>query len=176
MSIMEWKLPILWIKQKRKQEKMIFDRIKNINRYKNISNNLSKAIEFIENTDLSVIKEQEFQVDGKEIYGFIRSFELKDEDDVFFETHDKYIDIQLCLENGEIIGHADKSDIIPKVLYDTENDIEFGNTDRYNNLILKKDSFVIFFPNDAHKSCIKLDDFITSYKMVIKVKNTLKLS
>ena len=152
---------------------MIYDKTINIAKYKNISENLKTAIEHIESLDLSITEEQEFQVKGDAIYGFIRNFKLKNPDEVLFETHDRYIDIQVCLEDGEIMGHIDKSKLTPQIPYDTAKDIEFGDIDKYNEIILDKGSFIILFPNDAHKPCLKLDGFDKTCKLVIKVENTL---
>lgn len=154
-------------------EHMIYDKIEKINKYKNISDNLKKAIEYIENIDLNDLDEKEFKIDGDEIYGSIKNFVLKDKESLYFENHNKYIDIQICLEYGEIIDHADKSEIINKIPYNADKDVEFGITNRFNNLFLSKGMFVIFFPNDAHKPCVKFEDYDKSCKLIVKVKNTI---
>ena len=152
---------------------MIYDKTINIAKYKNISGNLKKAIKYIENLDLTDTKEKEFKVDGDNIFGFIRNFDLKENDEVLFETHEKYIDIQVCLDCGEIMGHADKSGLTPEIPYDADKDIDFGNTDRYSDIILDKGTFIILFPNDAHKPCLKLDDYKKTCKLVLKVRNSM---
>ena len=151
---------------------MIYDKIENVGRYKNISRNLKMAIEYIEKMDMDNPANNALIIGNDEIRFSRNKYSLKDAGTAYFENHTKYTDIQICLDKGEIIHHADKSQITNTVPYDEKNDAEFGTGESYNKLVLSKGSFVIFFPNDAHKSCIKYKDYVESEKLIVKVKHS----
>jgi len=71
------------------------------------------------------------------------------------EAHNRYIDIQVCLEGNETMGWNNRADCkSPKGLFDTEKDIIFFNDKPLSYFNVPAGHFAIFFPNDCHAPLI----------------------
>jgi len=94
----------------------------------------------------------------------------KNRDECFFESHKKYIDVQCIVEGEEIIEVTNVNNLAVAMNYDKELDlIKYGDIDQSSSIILKKGDIAIFYPEDAHMPCIKLNDFSKVVKTVVKV-------
>lgn len=150
---------------------MIYDKRANLDMYGNISQNLRTAVEFIKNVDLELMSEKEFQIIDNRIYGFIRIFEGKAHDAVFYEAHKKFIDIQYIIQGKETIFYANVQGMKSLQPYDGEKDIEFYTDPQLSTrLDMQPGEFAIFFPHDAHKPCCQCYGETSSRKLVIKVE------
>ena len=74
---------------------MIYDEIKNIGRYRGQSVWLDKAIDFLEKTDLKSLPMGRKEIDGDKVFLNVMEANAKREDELNFEIHKKYMDIQI---------------------------------------------------------------------------------
>ena len=127
---------------------MIFDHIKNINNYKLTNEALTRALETIRDTDFDALEDSTYEVDGRDLYFFIQSYETKPANDTP-EAHRKYIDIQYVISGTERIGVGQLDAMTEEVEARPDGDIWFyrGPVDDVN---LSAGMFVVLFPNDAH--------------------------
>ena len=88
--------------------------------------------------------------------------------DCRFEAHRRYIDIQCMVRGVEQIGVTALSNVALTDEYSPERDIAFyqGVGDF---ITLRKGSFAIFYPHDAHQPGIAMGVPQTVRKVVIKV-------
>jgi YhcH/YjgK/YiaL family protein len=69
----------------------------------------------------------------------------------FFESHRKYIDVQVVVEGEELIGLADISQLAVSKAYDAERDfIGYADFPGASELRLVAGDAAIFFPADGH--------------------------
>jgi len=88
----------------------------------------------------------------------------------FFESHRQYIDVQFILEGEEIIEVANKDNMIVDFNYNENMDLlKYKTTSNSSILKLKKGDVAIFFPQDAHMPCVKLENSVKVVKTVVKV-------
>lgn len=84
------------------------------------------------------------------------------------ESHDKYIDIQICLQGEESIGWRNRESCNAiKEPYNPINDITFYDEEPAFYITLKPNQFAIFYPYDCHAPLIG-NGFIK--KVVFKVR------
>lgn len=89
----------------------------------------------------------------------------------FFESHKKYIDVQFILEGEEIIEIDNIKNLSINFQYDENIDlIKYDGSKFSSSLKLRKGDVAIFFPDDAHMPCIKVDEEKKIIKTVVKVK------
>ncbi|MDI3527628.1 MAG: hypothetical protein PWR03_1811 [Tenuifilum sp.] len=93
--------------------------------------------------------------------------------EAILESHDRYIDIQVCLQGEETFGWADRfaCNSIAKP-YNNENDITFYNDKPTTYFTLKPNQYVIFFPNDCHAPLIG-SGLIKKVVFKVKVESNL---
>lgn len=110
--------------------------------------------------------------DDGEVYLNRQSYVGKKFEDAKIEGHDKWLDIQIVLKNKEGIGYVDKRKYDAKnitVPYDSVKDKTNYEGELDGVITTEAGYFVLVYPNDLHKPCIKLNDEVIE-KAVIKVK------
>ena len=147
---------------------MIYDLLKNIERYEGISKNLDTAIKFIKEHDLDTLPLGRTDIDDHRVFVNVMEAVAKSEDEIYFEVHKKYMDIQIDLEGIEAIETAvgDLEEITP---YDEGKDIGFYRTGTSARCIMGPGRFIVCMAEEEHKPGIACQDERTLKKCVIKV-------
>ena len=94
----------------------------------------------------------------------------KNKEDCFFESHKKYIDIQYVFEGEEIMEVENISNLEVTTAY--KEDLDYAKYSQSKNssiLKIRQNELAIFFPQDAHMPCIKLDEKKKVIKAVFKI-------
>jgi biofilm protein TabA len=89
-----------------------------------------------------------------------------------FESHRRYIDIQVNLKGPEIMEWMPRAGLTVFEDFKPDNDICFYQqpSDIPTRLLVRPHQFAIFWPEDAHKPCCNPGDAAVSYrKLVFKV-------
>ncbi len=124
---------------------MIYDNIKNIEKYKD-----NKELY----TVLSELSKMEI---GKPDKNYLTNTRILS--DAKFETHRKNIDVHYILDQYEIIlisNEIEKLNIFTK--YNPENDMEFFElSDDYSTVKLNAGDFLVVYPGEAHAPIITKD-------------------
>lgn len=95
----------------------------------------------------------------------------KDREKCFFESHKKNIDVQFILEGEEIIEIDNITNLNINFQYNENMDlIKYDDSKFSSCLKLKKGDVAIFFSEDAHMPCIKVNESRMVIKTVVKVK------
>ena len=94
----------------------------------------------------------------------------KDKKDCLFESHKKYIDIQYIFEGDEIMEVENINNLTISKKYDEELDYaKYNQNKSSSSLLIRQNELAIFYPNDAHMPCIKLDENKKVIKAVFKI-------
>jgi len=152
---------------------MIFDKIENLNFYKNTHPRFKKAFEWIESVDLNSFKiGEKIEIDGSDIYAKRYSYTTFPETEDDYEGHKKYIDIQIMLSGSETIYYAFlKGGEKVTMPYKEDNDKYKVDTKKEGELLFSEETFVIFFPQDLHKTSLLVDGEKTDViRTVLKVR------
>ena len=147
---------------------MIKDKLENAKIYYNLLANLKKGLEWLQNTDLKNISDGKYEIDGMIVYASVQTYETKLEAN--YESHRNYIDIQYLIEGAEKIGVTNLDNCKTCIEYDSERDLEFYTIDCEDEYIkLSEGDFSIFYPHDAHKPSIAIEQPSNVKKVVVKV-------
>lgn len=147
---------------------MIYDLIENIKAYRGLSRHLDTAIDFIMKNDLNTLPLGRTEIDGAFVFANVMEASAKAEEEINFEVHQKYMDIQIDLEGCESIatGLGDLEEVIP---YDEGKDIGFYKGEKSAYCEMGPGRFIICMVNEPHKPGIKSSDKTELRKCVIKV-------
>ena len=106
---------------------------------------------------------------SNDVYVSISEYKTKKEEDVSFESHREYIDLQYVIKGNEYIGlsHNATENVIP---YDAEKDIAFYKANMEKLLLANSEQFFLFFPEDLHQPCMATGQCSDVKKIVIKIK------
>lgn len=149
---------------------MIIDSLHNASKYVSLHPSFAKAFEYISKTDLNTIEPGKYEIDEDRLKATV--FQKKgmtvEESTSKFECHNKFIDIQLCINGTEKMGWKPRQTCLAeKGPYNEEKDVLFYNDAPDMFFELNSGQFAIFFPNDVHAPMISDHEI---KKMVIKVK------
>lgn len=147
---------------------MIKDNIQRRTVYYSVSQSLKQGFEWIINNDLKSLANGIYEI-NENVYASVQSYITKD--DAPYEAHRDYIDIQYMISGEELSGVTDYSNCATKEEYKKEKDIEFLYPPKNEEYFkIKEGEFFVFFPHDAHKPAIKINDNKLVKKAVVKVK------
>ncbi len=148
--------------------RMIIDYLKNASRYKHVCPGLETAFAFLAKESSQTLSAGKYPVDGEKIHASVDEYETKPESACKWESHKKYLDIQVLLSGSERMGYAPVGSMIPRTEYDAQKDVLFYNGTG-DSVLMLPGMFAIFMPDDAHmpKICNGKPEHVK--KVVIKV-------
>lgn len=151
---------------------MIATNIKHIGRYKGLNPLLDKAINWVLAGGWETLPEGKLEIEGTSLYAIVQRYDSKPIEKCRFETHKKYIDIQMMVSGTEIMEGADPESLTVSEPY--KPDVEFYANPKAGSscsFICSKGDALIFFPEDAHRPCIAKDGKSEAiHKIVLKVE------
>jgi biofilm protein TabA len=131
---------------------MIIDDLSNAEQYICLHPLFKQAFGYIQSVDLQAIEPGKFEINGDQLYGIVSNKPGKTSEESLskFECHDRYIDIQLCVNGKEEIGWKPRSGCKDlKESYNSEKDVSFFRDTPDMYFQLKAGQFAIFFPGDV---------------------------
>lgn len=140
-------------------------------RYHQHKDRWDAAFDFLENEDLSALPAGNHELDGRNVYAIVSEYTTKNPEEVQFEAHKDYTDLQFVISGIEYIGLARLAAATEVTPYSEERDIAFYEVDESEKLLAHPGTFFIFFPQNAHKPGLIVEDSSFVKKLVIKVKN-----
>lgn len=129
------------------------------------------ALEYLKNIDLDKLELGRHDINDW-LYINVQEYETKDVSLCRFESHRKYVDIQYMINGLEAIEVADVKcqDLAVSTEYNEEQDVAFWlNKPMQMKVVLSNNSYVILYPQNAHKPCIAVNKPVKVKKLVAKV-------
>ena len=145
---------------------MIFDRIENIENYKEIEPKIADFVLTLkENAECGKI----FLSSDKLTYANVDSYITKPAKNCKLEAHKKYIDIQFLLDGEEELAFCDIEDLEVSEEYSPERDVMFFSQpdEVLNKVILKIGYFVLLYPHEAHQPQMAYQNLPKTVKKVV---------
>ncbi len=150
---------------------MIFGNIKDIELYSTMGKEIQKCLKYIKENDLSNLSKGVYEIEGKDFFVNIVEYDLKNDEDRFWEAHRVYLDVHFMIYGNERIklNFLDTVDIKG---YDINNDfVSFNETKKCSSYVdLKDGDFLICYPTDVHKTALKIDCSEYVKKAIFKIK------
>ena len=147
---------------------MLYDTLENLNQYTGLFPNLDKAIDFIEDNDVSALPLGRTEIDGDDVYVTVMEAEPTPGEGRAFETHSRYMDLQMDLEGAELCEVA-LGDVEEAEPYDEEKDFALWNGAASAALVLGEGRFAVFRVEEPHKPAIKAQGCDKVKKAVFKI-------
>ena len=137
--------------------------------YLGIHPNLDMALERINDRFLSGVGCERQELKGGDVYVTRFTYETVPEEESFFEAHRNYLDIHIMLSGSEGVEIAPPADLTEFDRVEANDFYAYRGPARFR-LALSPGSFLVVFPNDAHRIKMQLDAPRTVTKVVFKVR------
>ena len=147
---------------------MLYDRLDNLEQYTGLFENLDTCIEWILENGLDELPLGRTVIQGDEIFVDVMECPARDDAEADFETHSKYMDLQIVLDGSQLFQVA-LEDIEETKPYDEENDYALYKGTPSCAGVLDPERFAVFMVEEAHKGNIRTADCEKSVKAVFKI-------
>lgn len=134
-----------------------------------IQERINKTLEYLKSIDINKLEL------GKHIiydwlYINVQEYLTKRISECRFESHKKYVDIQMMIHGIEAIETCDVEKLELETEYSDENDVMFWKQ-KPNQMrsVIVDGGYVVLFPQNAHMPCIAVDEPVKVKKLVAKV-------
>jgi len=149
---------------------MIVDKIENAGLYRGLSEGIARGLELLKDAAIAQKPDGRYEIDGDKLFYMIQRYPTKNKEEMLFEAHRDYIDIQAMIDGEETIGYA-PTDTLEVVQPYKPDVVRCADPEIFTEVKLAKGMFAIFFPDDAHKPCYDYHAGKSNvHKLVIKVK------
>ena len=147
---------------------MIFGNRKNLQEYNYLEENIKKCFEYAASNNLLDFEKGSYKIDGNNLFVNIVEYETIDVENRFWEAHKNYLDLHLMLDGKEqidvnFIGNMEEKEFVEK------DDFLPLEGDKNGHVILEKDDFLICYPNDAHRTAVKVNNPKKIKKAIFKI-------
>ena len=147
---------------------MIFGNINHEKTYSNLDKDLLTCFEYAKNNELVSFEKGSYEIDGKDIFVNIVEYDTCEKEDRFWEAHKNYLDLHLMLDGKEqidvnFIGNMEQKDFVEK------DDFLPLEGDKNGHVILEKGDFLICYPNDGHRTAVKIEKPEKIKKAIFKI-------
>lgn len=118
------------------------------------------------------LAEGRYELDGDRLFALVQSGATRDPGVARFESHRRYIDIQVVVAGGEVMEWTPVEGLAEQVAYSEAKDIRFHVEPERpaTRLTVLPGEFAVFFPEDGHKPCCHLGAVPTGFsKIVMKI-------
>ena len=150
---------------------MIATNLKDLRRYRDLGGNLAEAIDWLLAGGWESLPEGKHAVNGDQVFAIVQRYASKPAEKCRFETHRRYIDIQMVVSGAELmeVRAAEGLDVTEPY----KPDVEFyaaPEAGSSHTVLLGPGSLAILFPEDAHRPCVAIGGVPAAiHKIVLKV-------
>lgn len=148
---------------------MIKDSLQHSALYESAHPLFKKAFQFLRDSNLAELPEGKHLIDGDNIFALVQEYTSKSVEGCQSESHKKHIDIQYVISGKELMGHCTLYQQLETKAYDEKDDYALYN-EKLTFIQVNSGEFTVFFPQDIHMPCIKVDIEEKLKKVVIKIK------
>ena len=145
---------------------MILDKLSQAKAYRGIHPRLDAALDRLDEGFLSTVGPETQQLEGDALYVTRFTYDTLPLEDTFFEAHRRYLDIHLMMAGEERVDIASPEGL---TLFEQKGDFYAYRGRAEQSLVLRPGSFLVVFPEDAHRIKIQVDGPKTVSKVVFKV-------
>ncbi len=125
------------------------------------------AFAFLKNQDLQQLPPGKYPIVGEHVFANVTDNPSNRIEDVKWESHKDYIDLQYVISGKEQIGVADTSGAAITKPY-TVDVINYQAEGTY--YVAQPGTFFLFFPNNAHRPTIRVPGYDRVKKIVLKIQ------
>ncbi len=145
---------------------MIIDSLTNADKYFPLHKDFKLVFDFLAQNDISTMPCGRHELRGEEVFFNLQEYETKPVQKL--EAHKKYIDIQVVAVGEEYMGYTNIEKTTVTEEYDNEKDVMFLNGE-VDKLKANNNTFLIFYPEDAHMPALSVDDSKWVKKAIFKI-------
>ena len=145
---------------------MILDKLTAAQAYRGIHPRLDGVLDRLNEAFLATVGPETMELEGDKLYVTRFTYETLPREETFFEAHKRYLDVHLMVQGEERVELASPGGL---TLFEHQGDFYAYRGEAEQSLVLRPGSFLVVFPEDAHRIKIQVNGPETVSKVVFKV-------
>ena len=145
---------------------MILDKLSAANAYRGIHPRLDGVLDRLNEAFLATVGPETMELEGDKLYVTRFTYETLPREETFFEAHKRYLDVHLMVQGEERVELASPGGL---TLFEHQGDFYAYRGEAEQSLVLRPGSFLVVFPEDAHRIKIQVNGPETVSKVVFKL-------
>lgn len=145
---------------------MILDKLSAANAYRGIHPRLDGVLDRLNEAFLATVGPETMELEGDKLYVTRFTYETLPREETFFEAHKRYLDVHLMVQGEERVELASPGGL---TMFEHQGDFYAYRGEAEQSLVLRPGSFLVVFPEDAHRIKIQVNGPATVSKVVFKV-------
>ena len=131
---------------------MIFTNINDKLQNSSLTKDIQFCIDYAEKNREKILSLENgsYDVDYNGIKMNVGKYFTKKENDKFWESHKRYLDVQIMIDGSERVAFNDIRNMKEKS-FDLERDLVILEGNKLFDIIIENGDVLVFFPNDVHK-------------------------
>ena len=146
---------------------MICDSLKNCATYEAMHPAFKQAFAYLKTITPDNLPTDRVELDGDKLFAFSSSYETQPAEQRKIETHRNYLDVQYVVSGTEAMGYIPMEGLAVSEPY--RPDVEFYNTSEDILIPAPAGTFMIFFPQDAHRPGCTWKEPSQVSKVIVKI-------
>ena len=147
---------------------MVYDYLENAVLYEGLSEGIAQGLYALNDMDIAALEPGDYPIIGNDVFLKIQWYDSKPAEEVRFEAHRRYIDIQYIISGEEKIAIAPMRHIGRTLEAFPEKDLWFYEGSG-SEVLLRKGQFMILYPGEAHAPCIAVGTPAPVRKALVKI-------
>ena len=148
---------------------MIIDSLSNASLYMQLGENIRRAFEFLQSTNLNELELGKHVIDGEKVFALVQEYRPKPANVGKFEAHRRYWDLQYVAQGEEAMGWGRLADMEVTEEYSPERDVAFYRGPG-TFVTVPAGHFTIFSPQDVHMPGVETVRSGDVRKIVVKME------
>lgn len=136
---------------------------------KNVTTAQQKVLDYLSNHDLASMEKGTHSIEGEDFFVNIIEYTTTDEENRIWEAHKSYLDIHVIATGVEGIYHSFIENMKTGEYHKKDDYLEITGT-KENVIHLSPNQLLVFYPEDTHKTGVKVTEEMTIKKGVFKIK------
>ena len=138
-------------------------------KYNYLEEKFKKGYQWLKETDILSLPEGSYPISGDEVVASVQEYTTVSGDQCFFETHEKYFDIQYVASGREQFGICGREGLVVKERIEERDLIFYEEPPHSGSVLLQEGDMIVVAPEDAHKPRLMAGEPCKVKKVVIKV-------
>ena len=147
---------------------MIFGNVKNLGEYGYLEEQIKECFEYAKNHNLAEYEKGSHEIDGEHLFVNIVEYTTTKAENRFWEAHKKYLDVHLMLDGEEQIDLNFLANMDVKEFVEKDDFVPMEG-EKNSSVVLRNGDFLICYPQDGHRTAVKVCEPQTIKKAIFKV-------
>lgn len=147
---------------------MIFTNLNNNEQNRTLNEKIKRCIEYVKNNDILAKDTGIYEIEDGIKMNY-DNYNSKEEKDGLWESHIKYVDVQIMLDGEEYIGINNIRNM-EKKSEDEGNDFVIFEGKELFRILLRTGDILVLYPEDVHMPGLKIEKSNFNKKAVFKVE------